>query len=119
MNLVVIFEDELDQETKEELLEDLQETGLTELTSFDNNCKMVVSISDEIPDPDYLIDNPEGKITDYWHAVIDESMRSCCGFHDESEIGVYAVKTVKQFREASNMLNDGAGPYEDILKEFE
>jgi hypothetical protein len=90
--LVVVFEDEMDRETIHMLTEDLQETGLQELARFDDGNKLVVAVPDQVPDPDY-----QGSLTNYWHAVIDDSLHPCCVPEGEDAIGVYAVYILEDF----------------------
>jgi len=117
MNIVICFEDEMDEETLELLYEDLEETGFQLVMEFDDGAKIVANVPDEVPDPDY-----PGTVEDYWEAVINESMFPCCdGGKTETDCGVYCVKTLKQFREDDQKLNptlEGGG-YGDILSDIE
>ena len=117
MKIVVCFEDEMDSETLELLYEDLEETGFEAIMAFDGNAKLVASIPDVIPDPDY-----QGTIEEYWTDVINESMFPCCsGGKTDSDCGVYHVVSLKNFREKDQLLNPDlkGGAYGDTLSDIE
>jgi hypothetical protein len=114
MLLVAIFTDENSQEDLDLLFTDLEETSCEKVLVFDDGNKVVMRVPDEIPDPDFV-----GTIEEYWMFVMNDSRCPCCHPSEESDVSaVHEVKTLKQFREYSNRLNNGEGPYEELLKDL-
>lgn len=113
MLMVIIFEEELGREDLDLLFEDLEETSCKEVLAFDDNAKVVINIPDVIPDPNYT-----ATIEEYWTDVINETLNPCCDPQGDSGFLVYRIKTLQQFRKDSNDLNNGYGPFEDLLKDL-
>ena len=97
IKLVVVFDDEESDENIDLLIEDLEETGLTEICRFDDNNKMIVEVNSEIPDPDHL-----GTLEDYWMSVINDSKCPCCHPIEETTIAVYSVMRLSDFQKNGN-----------------
>jgi hypothetical protein len=110
--LVVVFSDEMDQEMLDILFNDLQETSAELVISFDDGCKIVVDVPDEIPDPQYL-----ATLENYWFNVIEESMHPCCISKMGYGIHVHAVFSLQRFlkRDQERNPNIPGGVYGEEL----
>jgi hypothetical protein len=112
MLMVAEFADEVSREDLDLLFEDLEETSCEEVLAFDDNAKVVFSVPDEIPDPDF-----PGTIEEYWMGVMNDSKCPCC-YPAQDACAVYEVLPLDEFRKRSNQDNNGHGPYEDLLKDL-
>ena len=110
--LVVVFEDEMDLDDINLLMEDLEETGALLVDVFDGGCKIIIEVPTEVPKVDH-----ETTLEQYWMDVINESQNPCCTTADNAAISVYSVHKIADFLKNSRELNDGESPYE-FLEEY-